>query len=255
MIYELLERCSGGRLMVNYNRVGGLAIDVSEDFVPRCRKLLEDIPRFVDDVDTLVRNNRIFIDRTAEIGPVTKEEAVAWGFTGPCLRASGVSYDVRKAFPYYGYDELSWEVPVETAGDTYARYLVRIREIEQSLKIVEQALERLEPGPVIVDDPQVALPPKEKVYGSIEGLMNHFKLIMHGLTPPKGELYHATEGSNGEVGFLVVSDGTGKPYRIKVRPPCFAIYQAWEELMAGHMVSDISSILGSLNIIAGELDR
>lgn len=255
MIYTILEKCSGGRLMVNYNRIGGLAVDVSEDFVPLTRKLLADIPRFVDDVVGLVHNNRIFIDRTKGIGKVSRDEAIAWGFTGPCLRASGEGYDVRKAFPYYGYDELSWEVPVETAGDTYARYLLRVREIEQSAKIVAQALDRLEPGPVMIDDPRVALPPKEKVYGSIEGLMNHFKLIMHGLTPPKGELYHCTEGANGELGFYVVSDGTGHPYRIKVRPPCFAIYSAWEKLFEGHMVADIASILGSLNIVAGELDR
>ena len=254
-IYTLLEKCSGGRLMVNYNRIGGLALDVSEDFVPYTRKLIAELPRYVEDVEALVRKNRIFLDRTVGIGTVSREEAIAWGYTGPCLRASGVGYDVRKAFPYYDYDKLDWEVPVETSGDTYARYVVRIREIEQSLKIVAQALDRLEPGPVMVDDPTIALPPKEEVYGSIEGLMNHFKLVMHGLRPPKGELYHRTEGANGELGFFIVSDGTGNPYRVKVRPPCFAIYQSWEKLMAGHMVADISAILGSLNIIAGELDR
>ncbi len=254
-IYGLLESCAGGRLTVSYARIGGLAHDVPADFDEHVRKLLASIPKFVDDVDKLVTNNKIFRDRTEGVGVISAEDAVAWGWTGPCLRASGVPYDVRKAHPYMGYDKYDFDVPVASTGDTYARYLVRMEEIRQSLRIIRQAIDNLPDGPVITDDHHVALPPKEKVYTEMESLIWHFKLIFEGIKVPAGEAYGFTEGANGELGYYVVSDGGGHPYRIKVRPPCFAIFQAYPHMLEGHLVPDAIAILGSLNIIAGELDR
>ncbi len=254
-IYALLESCAGGRLTVSYARVGGLAHDVPADFEEQVRRLLERIPRFVGDVDKLITTNAIFRDRTENIGVVSAEEAVAWGWTGPCLRASGVPYDVRKAFPYMGYERYEFDVPVASTGDTYARYLVRMEEIRQSLRIIEQALDNLPGGPVITDNHHVALPPKGKVYSEMESLIWHFKLIFDGIKVPAGDSYGFTEAANGELGYYIVSDGSGHPYRIKVRPPCFAIFQTFPHLVEGHMIADAIAILGSLNIIAGELDR
>lgn len=254
-IYSVLEACAGGRLTVSYVRIGGLANDVPADFESAVRWLLKRIPKLMSDMEKLITENRIFRGRTEGIGALSAAEALDWGWTGPCLRASGVAYDVRKARPYLGYETYDFKVPVATAGDTYARYLVRVEEVKQSLAIIEQALDRLSPGPVIVDDHRVALPPKEKVYTEMESLIWHFKLIMEGLKVPSGEVYGYTEGANGELGYYIISDGTGKPYRIKVRPPCFAIFQAYPHMLPGHMVADAVAILGSLNIIAGELDR
>jgi NADH-quinone oxidoreductase subunit C/D len=186
---------------------------------------------------------------------VSAEEAVNWGWTGPCLRATGVAYDVRKAHPYHGYDKYDFEVPTGSVGDSFDRVAVRIAEMRQSVRIIEQALGDIPEGRYLIDDRRMALPDKELVYSTIEDLMNHFKLIMEGMQPPPGEVYGYTEAANGELGFYIISDGSGKPYRIKVRPPCFAIYQMFEKLLVGHKYSDIVAILASLNIIAGELDR
>ena len=254
-IYSVLEACCGGRLTMSYVRLGGLANDVPPGFEDAVRYLLKRIPPLTDDMERLITENRIFRQRTEGVGVLSAEDAVDWGWTGPCLRASGVGYDVRKAHPYLGYEAFDFKVPVATAGDTYARYLVRVEEVRQSLGIVEQALASLPTGPVITDDHRVALPPKEKVYTEMESLIWHFKLIMDGMKVPAGETYGYTEAANGELGFYVVSDGGGKPYRIKVRPPCFAIFQAYPHMLTGRMVSDSVAILGSLNIIAGELDR
>jgi len=254
-IYSLLEACAGGRLTVSYTRIGGLVHDVPADFEDRVRHLLRTIPKFIDDVDRLVTSNRIFRDRTEGVGAISAAEAVAWGWTGPCLRASGVPFDLRRARPYLGYEDYDFAVPVASTGDCYARYLVRLEEMRQSLRIIAQAIERLPPGPVITDDHHVALPPKAKVYSEMESLIWHFKLIYEGIKVPAGAAYHATEGANGELGFYLVSDGSGRPYRVKVRPPCFAIFQAYPHLLEGHLVADAIAILGSLNIIAGELDR
>ncbi len=254
-IYGLLESCAGGRLTVSYARIGGLAHDVPADFHDRVRTLLAEIPKFINDVETLITSNKIFRDRAENVGTVSAEEAIAWGWTGPCLRACGVPYDVRKAVPYHGYEQYDFEVPVATTGDTYARYLVRVEEMRQSLHIVDQALTNLPDGPVITDNHRVALPPKEKVFTEMEALIWHFKLIYEGIKVPAGHAYSCTEGANGELGYYLVSDGGGKPYRIKVRPPCFAIYQAFPHILEGHMVPDAIAIQSSLNIIAGELDR
>jgi NADH-quinone oxidoreductase subunit C/D len=254
-IYSVLEACSGGRLTISYVRVGGLANDVPADFVDAVRWLLQRIPPLLNDMEKLITRNRIFRDRTEGVGAISAAEALDWGWTGPCLRASGVAYDVRKAHPYLGYETFDFKVPIATTGDTFARYIVRVEEVRQSLAIIEQALGRLQPGPIICDNHHVALPPKEQVYTEMEALIWHFKLIMEGARIPAGEVYGFTEGANGELGYYIVSDGGGKPYRIKVRPPCFAIFQAYPHLLEGHLIADSVAILGGLNVIAGELDR
>jgi NADH:ubiquinone oxidoreductase subunit D len=240
---------------VSYARIGGLAHEVPADFEAQVRYLLGYIPKFIDDVDKLVTTNRIFRGRTEGVGALSAEEALAWGWTGPCLRACGVPYDLRRARPYLGYENYEFDVPIASTGDSYARYLVRMEEMRQSLRIIRQAIDNLPDGPVITDNHHAALPPKPKVYSEMESLIWHFKLIYDGIKVPAGAAYSATEGANGELGYYLVSDGEGKPYRIKVRPPCFAIFQAYSHLLEGCLVPDAIAILSSLNIIAGELDR
>lgn len=254
-IYNVIEKLCGARLTCAYTRIGGLARDNYPGFEEECRGLLKIIRDGVKDVLGLIQHNRILVERTVDIGVVTKEQAIEWGFTGPCLRACGVEHDLRKVEPYYFYDTFDFEIPIAENGDTYDRIMVRMEEVNQSCRIVAQALDRLPGGPVIVDNPAVALPPKEEVYGSIEGLMNHFKLVMHGILPPKGEIYSATEAASGELGFYIISDGSMSPYRIKVRPPCFPIFAVFEKIIKGLMVADAIAILGSLNVVVGELDR
>jgi len=255
-IYGLVESCCGARLLPTYTRIGGLAVDAPPDFLANSQRLVKMLPKFIDDVEKLVDRNKIFLDRVTGIAPISAEDAIDFGFTGPCLRACGVPYDVRKANPYLGYDTYDWDVPIAEGGDTYARYLVRMEEMRQSLRILQQAIDRgLPPGPVIVDDPYVALPPKSKVYNEMESLIYHFKLIMHGIQPPVGETYFQVEGGNGELGFYVVSDGSKNPYRVRCRPPCFTIFQAFPRMIIGQTIPDAIAALGSLNIIAGELDH
>lgn len=254
-IYGVLEACCGARLTVSYCRIGGLAKDIPENFKEMIEYLLKIIPPLLNDVDKLVSKNPIFLKRTMDVGKISKEEAIAYGWTGPCLRASGVPYDVRKAYPYYFYDEFEWDVPVGTNGDTYDRYQVRMEEMRQSLRIVEQALKKINKGPYIIDDPKIVIPHKSEVYNTMEGLIYNFERVIKGFEVPKGECYGFIEGANGELGFYVISDGSSKPYRVRVRPPCFAIYQAFPKMMEGQMVADLIAVLGSLNIIAGELDR
>jgi NADH-quinone oxidoreductase subunit C/D len=255
-IYGLLESCCGARLTVSYCRIGGLAQDLPPDFMARCRRLLEIIPPFVADVEKLCDRNRIWTDRTVGTAAISGAEAINWGYTGPCLRASGVPYDVRRAQPYDLYDTVDWDVPVLYGGDVYDRYRIRNLEIRQSLKIIRQLLDRGMPeGPFIVDDPHVAMPPKEKAYNEMEAMIYHFKLVMDGIQVPEGEIYMPTEGANGELGFHIISDGTGKPYRIKVRPPCFPIFSSYPQLIQHGSVSDAVISLGGLNVVAGELER
>ncbi len=252
---DIVEKLCGARLTNNYTRVGGLSNDLYDGFKEETLAALKFMMQAIDDVMRLLERNRIFIDRTRGVGVLSPEDAIEYGWTGPCLRACGVNYDVRKAHPYYHYDEFDFEIPLGENGDTYDRFMVRVEEMRQSKRIIEQALERIPPGPVQIDDRRYVLPPKEDVYTNIEGLMNHFMLIMEGLKPPQGEAYGFVEGGNGELGFYVVSDGTGKPYRVKVRPPCFAIYQAYPKIIEGRLIADAIAVMGSLNIIAGELDR
>ena len=254
-IYDLLEACCGARLTVSYVRIGGLAQDIPEDFEARCRKALKSVREIWDQGNKLLTRNPIFQNRFKDVGVVGREDALSWGWVGPCLRGSGVAYDVRKDHPYSGYEQYDFDVPVGTVGDCYDRYLVRMEEMQQSMRIVEQALAKLPKGPVITDDKRVALPPKSEVYSNIEALMNHFKLIYEGILPPAGEVYGYTEAANGELGFYVVSDGAKTPWRVKVRPPCYNIYQAFPEMIKGAMIADAVAIMGGLNVVAGELDR
>jgi len=254
-IYSLLEACCGARLTSSYARIGGLSLDVPPNFVEWCRTLSKSVKTHVDEVDTLLTKNRIFHKRMMGTGVVPKEKAIALGFTGPCLRASGVGYDVRKDAPYDAYADVDFDVPVATAGDNYARYAVRMEEMRQSLRIIEQAVAKLPGGPVVSDDYRVVLPPKEMVYNEMEGLIFHFKNVFEGIQVPAGEIYSYTEGANGELGYSIVSDGSGRPYRVKVRPPCFPLFAAFEKIIVGGMMSDAVATLGTLNIIAGELDR
>ncbi|HVS32749.1 MAG TPA: NADH dehydrogenase (quinone) subunit D [Thermoanaerobaculia bacterium] len=255
-ILGLVESCCGARLLPSYTRVGGMAVDVPDDFLENSQRLIDMLPKYLDDVEKLVVGNRIFRERVEGVGVISTADAINYGFTGPCLRACGVPFDVRKSNPYLGYETYDWDVPVAEGGDTFARFLVRFEEMRQSIRILQQAIRRgLPEGPVMVDNPYVALPPKEKVYNEMESLIYHFKLIMHGIQPPVGEAYFQVEGGNGEVGFYVVSDGTKNPYRVRCRPPCFPIFSAYGQMIIGQTIPDAIAALGSLNIIAGELDH
>ncbi len=304
-LYELIEDVTGARLTISYARVGGLKSDLPEGFEEKTLKALKETRRLLKEVEGLLNTNRIFVDRMKGTGVISKEDALAYGITGPFLRSTGVDYDVRKYQPYLGYERFDFDIPVGEHGDNLDRYYCRMEEMEQSMRIVEQALRDLPKGDIMVtpdgkvipaammvdeakmgntlglksaevdldptlqgttkrfhdnvysSDKRVALPAKEDTYGNIEGLMNHFKLVMygHGIRPPKGEAYFPVEGANGELGFYVVSDGTDCPYRVRVRPPCFPIMAALEKILVGDMVADIVPTFGSVNMIGGELDR
>ncbi len=254
-IYNLIESVTGARLTNSYTRIGGLWADLPQDFVPACRALLKEVAPHVNDTLKLIARNRIFIDRSVGVGQISTDDAIGYGFTGPCLRATGFEYDLRKKDPYYHYDRFEFDVPTGWRGDTYDRIMIRFEEIRQSARIVEQALKQLPSGPFRADHPLAVMPDKTQTYGNIEGMVNHFKVIMHGISPPAGDVYDWTESPNGELGFYVVSDGGMRPYKCKVRPPCFYIYSGYPHLIEGRLVSDAIAVLGSLNIIAGELDR
>jgi NADH-quinone oxidoreductase subunit D len=302
-LYELVEDVTGARVTVSYARVGGVKADLPPNFAERCRAQFKKIREILKECDGLLTHNRIFMDRMQGIGHFSKEDAINFGFSGPMLRASGVPYDVRRAYPYHAYDDIDFEIPVGENGDNFDRYLVRMEEMEQSMRIVEQALQKMPVGPVNVELPgidpaktvdeakmgriegivehqvdvspnlegqepfnyyqvnpdlkSVVIPPKQDSYTSIEGLMNHFKLIMygHGIRPPKGEAYTCVEGGNGELGFYIVSDGSDVPYRVRVRAPCFPFVAAFHKMIEGLMIADIVPTFGSINMIAGELDH
>jgi len=305
-LYDLIEEVSGARVMPNYIRVGGLKSDLPEGFEERTRLAMGEVRSVLDETHRLLTRNRIFVDRLSGLGVISAEDAVSHGFTGPCLRSTGIGYDVRQAEPYLVYDRLDFDVPVGETGDNYDRYLVRMEEMKQSLRIIEQCLAQMPQGPyqvdldgremtpseviegmkakpplqpirqarirlspdlegtekrsvqdVVADDKTVVFPPKEDTYGNIEGLMQHFKLVMygHGIRPPRGEVYQAVEGGNGELGFYLVSDGTDLPYRLRCRGPCFHLMSGLSTMIEGETVADVVPTFGSINMIGGELDR
>ncbi len=304
-LYELVEEITGARLTISYVRIGGVKADLTPGFTDRAFQKIAEVRKVLIEGDELLTRNRIFFDRMKGIGKISAEEAMAYGITGPFLRSTGVAYDVRKANPYLIYDKLDFEVPVGTTGDNLDRYFVRMGEMEQSLRMIEQCFQQIPEGAIngnltgevmpaseMVDhakmgetaglrglevnlDPtlqgstrkfapsintdrkDVILPPKEETYGNIEGLMNHFKLVMygHGIKPPVGEVYHPVEGANGELGFYIVSDGRDHPWRVRVHPPCFPIMGALPKLLIGDNMADLVPTFGSVNMIAGELDR
>jgi NADH-quinone oxidoreductase subunit D len=255
LFYDLFEAATGARLTVTWCRVGGIARDLPADFGDRLKAAFRNLELLMNDCDKLLTRNRLFIDRMAGIGMMSADEAISYGLSGPLLRAAGVPYDVRKASPYLVYDRIDFAVPTGERGDNYDRFEVRFREIQEARKIAEAAMKQMPAGPVAVTDHRVVLPPKERVYNSIEGLMNHFKLIMEGIKVPPGEVYQAVEGANGELGFYVVSDGSGRPYRVRVRPPCFLGMGALNRMLIGHMVPDVVATFGMINMIGGECDR
>ncbi len=254
-VYSLFEKLCGARLTVSLTRVGGMANNPPDGWYKDVLAFVAEMKVGVDELDKLLTDNKIWIERTRNVGNISAQDAIEWGYTGPCLRAAGVGLDLRKAEPYYGYDQLDFDIPVGTNGDVYDRYLVRVAEMRQSLKIIEQVAKNIPSGDYTVRDKNIVLPDKKDVYGNIEGLMNHFMLVIKGLRPPVGEIYDSTEAANGELGFFLVSDNSAQPYRLKVRPPCFAIYQSFPQQITGGLLSDVVAILGSMNLIAGELDR
>lgn len=258
MLWKLIEEASGGRgVTPSYVRIGGVKDDLPEGFQGRALDTFRVVREVLQEVHGLLTKNRIFVDRMKGVGAITADEAISYGFTGPFLRSTGVAYDVRKAHPYMVYDKINFEIPVGTNGDNYDRYLVRMEEMQQSMQICEQALFSMPTGPVKVNDPRITFPCKKDVYNKMESLIQHFKLFMngHGIMPPKGEVYQAVEGANGELGFYVVSDGSGRPYRLRCRAPSFMIMSGLSRLIKGGMVADIVPTFGSINMIGGETDR
>jgi NADH-quinone oxidoreductase subunit D/NADH-quinone oxidoreductase subunit C/D len=254
-VYKIWEKLCGARLTNTVTRIGGMYRDAYPGFAEDVTAVLPRIEKAIGEVRGLIERNRIFIDRTQNISPVSAEDAISWGWTGPCLRACGVDRDLRKDEPYYGYDTYDFETVIGTKGDTYDRIMVRVFEMIESISIVRQAIARLKPGPINTTDARLTLPSHDAVYHDMEALINRFKLVYEGVRVPAGEHYDATEAANGELGFYIVSDGGTNPYRIKVRPPCFTQFAAYATMVEDGMVADIASSLGSINIIAGELDR
>lgn len=254
-IWELVEEMTGARMTTNWTRIGGNAHDLPEGFHAMLEDRLAKVSEVLDEGQKLVMRNKIFMDRLKDVGIVSKERALEHAFTGPMLRASGVPHDLRRAEPYSVYDKMDFEIPVGTVGDCYDRFLVRHEEMRQSIAIIRQAAEKIPEGGHLSQDRRVYIPEKDKVHGSIEGLIDHFKIVMEGPKPPPGEAYQGVEGGNGELGYYVVSDGSGKPLKCRVRPPCFNYVQAMPEMTEGHYLADIVPIFGSINMIGGELER
>ncbi len=258
-LYDVFEAVTGTRLTTSYTRVGGLAFDLTPGFGKKVLQILDDIEGTIGKLRESFLENRIFRDRTIGVGVITKQDALDYGVTGPIARASGVPYDVRKYRPYLCYDEFDFIIPMREEGDCYARYVVRLEEMEQSIRIARQAIEVLEPGPINYENHKHILPEKKDVYSDMESLIHHFKVEMpggnHGVQPPVKSQYSATEVPNGELGFFVVSDGGSTPYRIRVRPPSFFNHQIYGKTIQGHLLSDMVTVLASFNVIAGELDR
>ena len=254
-IYDILETVCGARLTTSYPRVGGLPLDLPEDFEEKVRNFLKVFPGTLNEVDKLLTRNRIWIERTKGVATISAEDAIDLGLTGPSLRGSGVPYDIRKAMPYLGYENYDFDIPVATDGDTYSRFLCRMEEMRQSLRIIEQGINNLPDGPYAADLPDVVLPEKQLTYTRMESLIRHFVLVYQGFKPPVGEVQHAVENPKGELSYYLVSDGSPKPYRMRVRGPSFVNMQALPMLVKGRLVADVIAAIGSLDIVLGEIDR
>lgn len=253
--YSLIEKLCGARLTTSYTRIGGLMHDAPENWEHEVRAWATKTRTVIDEMDELLSANRIWVDRTRGVGVISKEDCIKYGFTGPNARAAGLDYDVRRDNPYLFYDQVEFDVPLASGGDVYDRYLVRFAEIRQSLNIIAQCCERIRPGPIWVEDKRVRIPDKKVVYNTMEGLIHHFKFFMTGFSVPQGEVYSAVEGGNGEVGFYIVSNGGPSAHRMRIRSPSFWHFQGFDNMIRGQMIADLVATLGSINIIAGELDR
>ncbi|MGF1511384.1 MAG: NADH-quinone oxidoreductase subunit D [Myxococcota bacterium] len=257
ILWDAVEELTGARLTVSYTRIGGVVADLPDGYADSLRSRLDRVVKLMDDVETLLNQNQIFIQRMKGVGAMKAVDAIDWGWTGPCLRSTGVPYDVRRAAPYEVYGRLEFDIPIGENGDNYDRYLVRMQEIHESRRIILQCLDQIgdtEPD-LIVRDSRIMLPDKGKVHTAIEELMNHFKIIIDGIQVPEGEAYAYQEGANGELGFYIVSDGGGRPWKIRCRPPCWPITSSLPVLVEGIMVADVVPTFGSINMIGGECDR
>ena len=254
-LYNLIELITGTRLTTSHPRVGGLARDLPPKLIPELKEFLRRFPAQVDEYEKLLTRNRIWLKRTQDVGKISAEDAIDLGMTGPNLRGSGVEFDLRKAFPYSGYEQYDFEVPVGSVGDAYDRYLVRIEEMRQSARILNQVADHMPEGPINADDPKVVLPPKQKVLTSMEELIHQFIIVTEGIPAPTGEIYHAIEAPKGELGFYVKSEGEKSPYRLKIRSPSFVSLQGIPLMAEGLMVSDLIAVVASLDPVMGEVDR
>ena len=256
LLLNINEMLAGFRMFPSYMRVGGLREDLPRGFHDPVRAFLDRFPPKLDEYEDLLTKNEIYIERTRGVGRISKEDAVAFGLVGPIARAAGVAYDVRKAFPYLGYEQLDFEVPVQADGDAYARYLVRVAEMRQSVRLCRQVLERISPtGAYAVDDPRITPPPKDRVYTEMEALIQHFLIYSQGFTVPAGEAYVPVEGPRGEQGFYVISDGTNRPWRVKSRAPSLLACQALEKMIVGGLIADVIAVIGSIDLVMGDVDR
>jgi len=255
LVLDLTEMVTGARQTVSYVRIGGVRNDVPADFIDKCREFTKLFPKRLEEYDTMIRENRIWLKRTVGIGVMTAEEAVNYGLTGGTLRGSGVNYDIRKVEPYAAYDKVEFDVPLGKNGDVYDRYIVRINEMRQSNRIIKQCLDMMQPGPVVTADPRYAIPEKMNVMKSMQSLAHQFVIMSKWVPMPKGEVYVATEAPKGELGFYIVSDGSGRPYRIKIRAPSYVHISALPKMVTGHMVADVIACIGTIDIVLGECDR
>ncbi|MGH2441878.1 MAG: NADH dehydrogenase (quinone) subunit D [Chloroflexota bacterium] len=255
MILDIKEIISGVRMMTSYIRIGGLMADLPAEFEPKVRSFLATMPGRIDEYEKLLTENELWVERTKDVGILPPEMAIAMGCSGPTIRASGIPYDIRKVTPYCGYENFDFELVTGAKGDVYDRFSCRVREMRQSLRIIQQAIDGMPDGPWRIDDRKIVPPPKDELVTSMESLIHHFKLFTEGLRPPVGEIYNAIEGARGEMGYFVVSDGSGKPYRFHMRAPSFFNLQALPGMSRGYLVSDIIAIIGSIDIVLGEVDR
>ncbi len=255
MVMSLYEKISGARMTSNYFRIGGLSTDVYDGFEKDVREIIDTFPGHFDTYEGLLTKNTIWLNRTVGNGVISAEDAIDYGITGPALRGSGVDWDLRRDTPYSGFEKYQFKVPVGEKCDTFDRYKVRLVEMREAVNIIRQALDSLKPGPVLADLPQVTYPPKENVYNTIEGLIHHFKIASEGFPAPEGEVYQGVENPKGELGYYIVSDGGNKPYRMRIRPPSFVNLGAIEKMAKGSMLADLVAVIGTLDIVLGEIDR